>query len=218
VILKEDSVKISRRMAALSIAALITIGSPIAAHAQSRISVDARGGVAVPASDLADLEDVGASLGIGFAYALSSRVSLRIDGDADILSGSDSGVSGSSAPDLNIFHYGGGVAVSLLEPGSSRWNLAVNVGAGAATFDSDTFSANGVSQDFSETYFSTNGGLRIGYDLSSRVNLYASGQAYLMFTDDADTAIFGQVSSEVDPSGFDTAWTIPLTAGLAIQL
>jgi len=211
-------VKTLKLTAALTFAALLAIGTPNTVRAQSRFSVEGRGGVAIPASDLADLEDVGASFGVGLAYDLSSRVALRIDGDVDILSGADSGVSGSSAPDLNIFHYGAGFAVRLVDPGASRWNFDVNIGAGASTFDSDTFSANGVSQDFSETYFTTNGGLRVGYDLSSSVNIYASGQAYLMFTDDADTAVFSQVSSEVDPSGFDTAWTIPLTAGLAIRL
>lgn len=202
------------RMSLLAIAAAMTL--PAAAQAQGRFSVDARGGIAIPASDLADLQDVGASAGVGLSYDLTRRLAVRVDGDVDILSGADSGVSGASAPDFNVFHYGAGLALGLIDPASSPWNIVVNAGAGASTFDSDTFTAGGTTTDFSETYFTANGGLRVAYDVSSTFGLFVQGQAFLMFTDEEDTAIFNQINSEVDPAGFDTAWTIPITAGFSL--
>lgn len=196
---------------------LLAVGGVSPAIAQDRFAIDARGGVAVPASAVADLEDVGASVGIGFSYALSPRIAVRLDGDVDILSGTDSEVSGSSAPDMNIYHYGAGLGVAIFDPARSRWAVDLNVGAGASTFDVDTFPADGSTVDFSETYFTTSGGLAIGYDVSQGVNVFIRGQAYLAFTDEEDTAVFADVSSEIDPAGFDTAWTIPITGGVAFR-
>ncbi len=210
----------SRRVGGVLALATVWFGAmATGARAQEKTwSFEGRGGVAIPVSDLEDLEDVGANIGVGASYALSDRFSLYVDGSVDILSGADSGVSGSSAPDMNIFHYGAGVSLALVEPESSAWSFDVGLGGGGSTFDSDTFTANGVSSDFSETYFTLDGNLEVGYDLSPSVSVFVDGRAYLMFTDEQDTRVFSQVSSEVDPGGFDTAWTIPLTAGVKIRV
>lgn len=202
---------------AIAFTAFLAAGSASQTAAQEKLAVDARGGIAVPASDLAELEDVGASFGVGLSYRLTPRIALRLDGDADILSGTDDEVSGSSAPDMNIYHYGAGLGLAILDPSRSRWALDVNVGAGGSTFDVDTFSAGGSTVDFSETYVTTYGGLTIGYDVSPNVSVFTRGQAYLALTDEEDTAVFSQISSEIDAGGFDTAWTIPITAGISFR-
>jgi len=200
----------------LAVLAALSVVRPVDAAAQDKLTVDARGGVAVPASDLADLFDVGPSVGVGLAYRLTSRVSLRLDGDVDILNGASG--PGGDGPDMNIYHYNAGVAVNLIGADTRGWNVDVNVGAGASTFDSDSFQVNGTIRDFSETYFTTNGGVRVGYDVSRSLNVFVGGQAYLMVTDDSDTAVFAQINPAADPNGFDTAWTFPITAGVALHL
>ncbi len=197
--------------------AALALVIPAPSVAQQNFSLEARGGVAVPASDLSDLLDVGPTFGLGFAYNLSSRIALRIDGDVDVLSGVEADGAGPAAPDMNIFHYNAGLAASLVDPLRSSWNIDINLGGGASTFDSDSFQVGGTARDFSQTYFTANGGLRVGYDVSSNVNVFLGGQAYLMFTDEAETAVFAQLRSDIDPNGFDTAWTFPLTAGVALR-
>ncbi|MFQ5551368.1 MAG: hypothetical protein ACE5FJ_09045 [Gemmatimonadales bacterium] len=46
--------------------------------------------------------------------------------------------------------------------------------------------------------------------------MFVGGQAFVMFADEADTAVFAAINSAIDPAGFDTAVTIPLTAGVEI--
>lgn len=67
--------------------------------------------------------------------------------------------------------------------------------------------------DFSETYFTANGGLKVGYDVTPSVNVYAGGQWYLAFTDEEDTAVLSSLSpSEIN--AFDTASEIPIVLGV----
>jgi hypothetical protein len=193
----------------------------------SRIEVDARGGISLPVSDLGDVADPGASFGLGATYWVSERIGVRVNGDAGLLTGLDADETGSGfeSPDLDLYRYTGGVAARLT-PRETRWDVTANLGAGGATYSSDDFAAgtlvNPVTgeavQDFSGTYFSTTGGLKIGYDVTERVAVFAGGQAYLDFADEEDTAIFSEVApQEVEPGGFDTAWTIPLQAGVKIR-
>lgn len=193
----------------------------------SEFEVDARGGISLPVSDLGDVADPGASFGLGATYWVHERIGVRVNGDAGLLTGLDADETGSGfeSPDLDLYRYTGGV-VARLTPRETRWDVTANLGAGGATYSSDDFAAgtlvNPVTgeavQDFSSTYFSTTGGLKIGYDVTERVAVFAGGQAYLDFADEEDTAIFGEVApQEVEPGGFDTAWTIPLQAGVKIR-
>ena len=110
--------KTAARIAVLGlVVGLTSLGRPSEAHGQERFSIEGRGGIAVPASDLANLQDVGPSFGVGLMYPLNPRVSLRLDGDVDILSGVDADGSGPEAPDLNIYHYTAGLEVT---PGGDR--------------------------------------------------------------------------------------------------
>jgi hypothetical protein len=208
---------------AMAGAALLLVGGiPQSASAQGVDSpwvVEGRGGISVPAGDLADVFDVGPSFGAGIGYRVHPRVTLRADGDVAILSGADL-ATGEQAPDTRLWHYNGGVEVALTPPGESRWDVTANVGGGATTFSGDDFEPAVVNPvtgetvtDFSETYFTANGGLKVGYDVTPRVNVYAGGQWYLAFTDEEDTAVFSSLSpSEIN--AFDTASEIPIVLGV----
>ncbi len=117
---------------------------------------------------------------------------------------------------MNVYHYNLGLGYALLNPETTNWTLDANVGAGGSTIDLDEFTVSGVPVDFSETYFSLNGGLKLGYNISPSVEVFTRSQAYLIFTDEQDTALLSVLSSELDPAGFDRAWTFPVTAGFAI--
>jgi hypothetical protein len=214
--------KVSNSLTALTLlATALLLGNTSAASAQQadgpRFSIQPRAGIAIPAGDLSDVADAGPSFGIGLQYQLTNRLALRLDGDADVLSGVDASGSGPEGPDVTIYHYGAGLQYALLAPGVNRWAIDVNLGAGASTFDVDEFSVGGGPVDFSETYFTANGGLQVGYAVTPSVNVFGRGQAYLMFTDEDDTAVFNAINSDVDPAGFDSAWTIPLSVGVAIR-
>lgn len=201
---------------ALALAVAALLGSTSQAAAQHKLSIEGRGGIAIPASDLADLEDIGPTFGLGLSYSLSPRIALRIDGDVDLLSGVDSDGSGPEAPDMNIYHYNAGLTFRLLNPDTNRWALDANLGAGLSTLDADSFELGGETVDFSETYFTANGGLKLGYEITPRVSVFLGGQAYLIFADEEDTAVFSLLRDDVEP--FDTAWTFPVTVGLAIRI
>lgn len=210
--------KIWQQAGTVAMAALLVFGMVGSAEAQQGVTIEARGGIAIPTSDLSDLTDEGPSFGVGVNFPLTNRISVRVDGDADLLSGKDASGTGPAGPDINLYHYGAGLEFALVQPGASRWGIDVNVGAGATTFDSDEFDVMGTMVDFSETYFTANGGLTLGYQVSERINVFVGGQAFIMFADEDDTAIFSAINSELDPAGFDNVVTIPLTAGFKIAL
>lgn len=193
----------------------------------SKFEIDARGGVSIPVSDLGDIADPGASFGLGANYWFNERIGVRVNGDAALLTGLDADETGTGleSPDVDLYRYTGGV-VARITPPENRWDVTANLGAGGATYSSDDFVGgplvNPVSgeavEDFSETYFSTTGGVKVGYDVTDRVTVFAGGQAYLDFADEDDTAIFNQVApADVDADGFDTSWTIPIQAGVKLK-
>ncbi len=197
--------------AAVAAAAVMT-ALPRAALAQHEFQISGRGGIGIPTGDLADIADVGPTFGIKLAYRVHPRVRLRVDGDVEIYDGAGLN-NGTEAPDLTLWHYNGGAEFEVLQPGRSPWNVVVNGGAGATTFDSDRFSSGG---DFNETYFTLNGGVEVGYHVRSNVRVFAAGQLFVMFADDQDTAVFAALSPEVN--NFDTVVSIPITAGVSIAL
>jgi len=199
-------------------AAVLFLGTAATGHAQSKVSVEGHGGIAIPAGDLADLYDVGPSFGVNLEFNLTPRIAIRVGGDADILSGVDADANGAEPPDLNIYHYNAGIVFRLIRPGSSPWSFDVNASGGGSTFDSDPFTpvGSGGPQDFSETYFTFNGGLRIGYDVSPRAAVFIGSQVYVIFADEIDSAPLA--SLRTDATAFDTAVTIPVNAGILIRI
>lgn len=188
--------------AGFGVAALLF--APALAHGQgmdvqNRFSFDSRGGIALPAGDLADVVDPGASFGAMIGVQLHERVSLYGAGDLGLLRGKRADGDGERAPGLNLWQYSGGAEVNLLDPGRSRWGVLASVGAGAATFDSKDETVESL------TRFSTNGGLRIAYRLGRSADAFVGGQSVLIFTDE-------------EVQGTDRNWLFPVSAGLKIRV
>lgn len=203
------------RLAAVLGIVVVLLGWPVAAQGQQKLEIDGRVGAGIPAGDLADIADVGPAVGVKVAYRLNPRFALRADGEVEVLDGADLD-SGAQAPDLTLWHYGGGVELQVLEPNVSRWSLVANAGIGATTFNSDDFSDAQGGGDFNETYFTFNTGAEVGYNVRSNVRLFVGAQAHVMFADEDDTVAFAALSPEVD--NFGTVVSVPITGGVSFKL
>lgn len=181
-------------------------------------SVEARGGVAIPVGDLGDVADPGVTLGAGLAYFLNPRFALRIDGNVDFLQAKD-GVSG--APDIFVFHYLGGFEVHVTDPANSRGLVALSAAAGGVTFDSDDFSftrpdqSQVIGASYDDTYFTINGGIRLGLNASEIVSLFASGRFDVMFGQEEDSQFIAELAGV---QRFGTTISIPIEGGIRINV
>lgn len=214
--------------AALALAFIVAL-APVDAHAQMAekpFSVDARGGIAVPVGDLGDVADVGPTFGAGVAYRIHPRVSIRADADLEFYGGADfeaASAEQASAPDLSLWHFGGGVEYDVTRAGASRWNVTANVGLGATTIDTDPFVEGPVENpetgeteaDFNATYFTASGGLRLGYRVHERVDVYGGAQLFMTFADEEETAVFSALSP-TEVNAFDRTTSVPLTLGVRL--
>jgi hypothetical protein len=187
------------------------------AAAQQRFSVESQGGITLPASRLAHLTSAGPNVGLTLAYHVRPSLTLSLVGDVDFLNG-ERLESATRAPDMRLWHYGLGLEKQLRPAGVRRLAVAANLGAGATTFASDEFAAGSANpRDFKHTYFTTSGGLRVGYTVSGKVTTFVGGRAYWMNTDKEDTAAL----AALDPDrvkAFDSAWTVPVVAGINVKL
>lgn len=188
---------------------------------EKKFTVESAAGITLPASSLGDIADPGPNVGLQLGYAVTRRLALNVIGDVDFLNGA--GLSaGAQAPDMRLWHYGAGLDASLLRPSGvarspKRWSLRANIGVGATTFDSDKFSVGAQERSFNHTYFTTGGGLRLGYSVSSRLNTYISSRAYWMAMDKNHT----EALAALDPDkvrAFDSGWTFPVTAGFSLRM
>lgn len=224
----------TRTLGAALTLAFVVVLAPVEARAQgmmmddgSALSVDARGGIAVPVSDLGDIADVGPTVGLGIAYRVHPRVSIRADGDLDLYGGADfeaASAARPAAPDLRLWHFSGGVEVDVTRPDAARWDVTVNAGAGATVVDTDRFVGGAVENpetgelqlDFNESYFTANGGVKIGYAMNEMLDVYGGARWYLSFADEQDTAVFSALSP-TEVNAFDTVSSVPLTLGLRLK-
>lgn len=213
--------------AAGAVALAVLTAAPGAARAQDGdigLSADVRGGIAVPVSDMADLADLGPSLGASVRYRVHRRVDVRVDGEVDMLSGLDATDGLSATPDVELWRALGGVGVRILGA-RSPVDVSAHVEGGITSFNTSIFpeivfdpQTDEPVGDFSETYPTVAGGLEVGYPLLQSMQLsaklFARGAWTMMFTDDADTDIFGQIRSGT--GSFDRASTVPVTLGVKL--
>ncbi|MFQ5651770.1 MAG: outer membrane beta-barrel protein [bacterium] len=187
---------------------------PTDVSAQGRFSLDAHGGGAVSAGELSAFTEVGPAFGLGIAYWFRPRVAVRIDLDTSLLSSKDSGGTSPNGSDANLLHINVGLQFNLTKPEATPWSVAVIAGGGASALE--VVDGQGVFADFDETYFTLNGGLRLGYVVSRNFSIFVDGRLYLTFTDEKDTSVIGQFAG-VDPDGFSTASDIPVTVGIRFK-
>jgi hypothetical protein len=164
------------------------LGAGTAAAQEPRVFVEALAGAAVPTFDIADAADAGPALGAAIGYRLSPRWLLM--GEFDYGMHKD---APTETVDIRTLHYVGKVGYSLTGPRERGWEVVVNLGAGAVTFDVEGGSAN--------TYPAINAGAKLTYGFSRSVALVLSPQGDIAFTDE-------------DELGTSNAWVWPITAGL----
>lgn len=175
-----------------TVAALLAL--PVALSAQedvvaepASVDIEARAGIGMSAADLSEYTQPGLAVGAGVGFWLNDHFALRVDGDFSALGGDESGVAtDATAPDMNIFHYGGGVEIDLLGRAiENPWTLQVNAGAGGSTIDTEDFlDIPTIEADLTETVANVNAGAQIGRELSENVLVSLSAQAFYMFLDE----------------------------------
>lgn len=167
---------------------LLLAGAPGKASAQEGLTFEGRAGLGFPVGTLGDVVDPGFAAGITLGYGLTPALSAFGATDLETLPGTG------AAEDLTLFHYRGGLELRLTDPVRTWWRLSLHAGIGATTFD---------AQGPTNTYFTTSGGLKLGYDVNTETDLYLSLEAHAMQADEQE-------------QGFGTVWSIPLTAGVRL--
>lgn len=221
------------RRSTIMMATLVAV--PVALHAQNMdaegfdeesvmvgvptVDLEARAGVAIPSADLLEYADPGASFGAGAAWWVSDHVALRADGTFANLQGDEGGiVNPVTAPDMNLFHYGGGVEVDV--PGRSLatpWNLTINAGAGGTTVDTDDFIETGQGlDDLTETYPNLNAGAEVGRKISEDVLVNVSGQLFYTFMDAEQMSPLAELRVTEGP--IEAGVSIPVTLSVRWDL
>lgn len=180
---------------------------------QRPVDFEVRAGPSIPGDNLTEIVDVGFAVGGAADWWVNDRVALRLDGNVDLMPGNDVGAI-DVQPDTRLFHYGGGILVDLMPAEMERWTLTTSLGAGAVTIDTDEFAQAAATEDndFTETYFDVNAGLRLGYEATENLEVAVGGQSYVAFLDEEDTNVFAVDNPALDP--FDTSVTFPITATL----
>lgn len=202
------------------VAALAAVLLPRGLTAQQPVQLDFRGGISVPGGDLSNFVGVSPGFTIGVDYPVHERISLRVDGGADIFSGDD--IEGSlvsadrDGPDLSVTRFTGGAVFHVLADDDNPLVVDANLGGGVGILTSSrteySLPGGGVAiVDLSEVYFTGEGGLLFGYRLGEQVSAFVSAQAYLTLADEEDTSQVGLITDEGAP---ETLWSFPLSAGL----
>lgn len=205
---------------ATKLGALLTAGALVAALPRPaaaqpmKFDIDGYGGVAVPAGALGDIADVGGTVGGGLAWRFAKHFALRGDVEYSLLTDVEQGGFQVYGP-MDLLHFNGGFEVNFAPPAyqDNPFTFSMNIGAGATRMESD---ATSFVPAFEATYLTFNGGAKLGYQVHEHVNLFFRGTAYLIVTDEAETAVFTGTPVAVD--AFGTAWSFPLTGGVRITV
>lgn len=209
---------------ALAPAGLWAQASPDVGPQPGSFGFHGHGGVALPAGALTDVVDPGASLGGGVSHFLTRNFGLWGNADVQFLSGATDDF-GNAFPDMRIVHVGAGGELNLFggfdvrdDPDPTPVTATFRLGVGFSSLDTEDTLDDGspAPVGFDHTYLTFQGGATAGYQVVPRVNVFVASTAYLMVTDRADTRPLADHSPETEV--FDTAWTVPLHAGVRITL
>ncbi len=134
-----------RLLRSLLMAAVVMVAIPQAANAQayaSKIwSFDFGGGYAIPTGPLGDIAKGGPTFEVGFGYAVSNLVGLRVGGSLDLLKGNEdnfgpiavplSSDAFSGAPNTNLWHLNGGIDFDFIHKEDSKFKFQLYLLGGA---------------------------------------------------------------------------------------
>jgi len=157
--------------------AVVWLPSVAAAHTWD---IQGKVGVGLPVGNLADTNDPGFSASLGLTRWLAPRYGLHFGAAGNFLPGTG------PFPDLDLWHYNGGIEFDLINPTESKWRLHANLGIGATTTQP--------SFGGSSTDFTFNAGMSPEYRISDNFNLLAGVDFYAIFAE-------------------ETAYVVPILAG-----
>lgn len=210
-------------------AAALLFAVPAAAAAQADPAVgpqpggfgfDASAGVAIPSGELSNVVDAGASLAGGVTYHVDRRFGVWGDVDLQWMAGATDDV-GTTFPDMRMLHAALGGELNVFggydlrdDPHPQPFITTLRVGIGLTDFSTEETLDGGAPSpvDFDPTELSFQGALAAGWQATPRVKVYVSSTVHMALTDRADTGAYAALSPQVET--FDTAWVVPVRAGL----
>ena len=177
----------------LATAGALALSAPLAAQQPApRFFIEGLGGVVVPTFDIADVAKTGGAFGAAVGYRLDPRWVLMGEFDYGMHKDKATGTA-----DINTAHYIAKLGYALSAPRDRGWNVLVNLGAGAVSFD-----VKGAPRTF--TYVAINAGAKVAYNFNRSLALVLSPQGDIAFSKKADL-------------NTTNAWVWPVSAGLRIR-
>lgn len=187
--------------------------SSLLAQEGGDLTFEAQGGVAIPAGALADIADVGATVGGSVGYQFHPNFGWRAGVEGIWLNDTRDAADVMPSPAMDIVHFMTGPEVVFPRPSYQDLPMTFRmfVAGGGATVN-----AVGSGVSFDHTYFVFSFGGAAGYQLSEVVNIFVDGRGYLFLFDEQDTLVFADRSPFVQP--FAEGWVAPLTLGIRFRI
>jgi hypothetical protein len=179
--------------------------------ATGKVSLDLRGGVAIPAGNMATITDVGGSFGASALWNFHPNWAIRADFDYLGLNKGEDSFGVLLSPPQDLMFFGGSFEVNFNGPRyqDMPFTFMLNAGAGMMQMKvDDTYDAGHPANGFDQSYLAFQGGAKIGYQVAPWINIFVNGTAYFIIMDAADTPVFGFT--------FNNGWVIPVTAGVRL--
>jgi hypothetical protein len=177
-------------MGSAILAATFFAAQPALAQEGRRMFVEGLAGAVVPTFDIADVATSGAAFGATLGYRVGPQWVVMGEIDYGMHEDEPTGTV-----DITTLHYIAKVGYSLSGPRDRGWEVIVNLGAGAVTFDVDG------GESF--TYPAINAGAKLSYHFNPSFALVLSPQGDIAFSDE-------------DELGTSNAWVWPITAGVRV--
>ena len=196
-------------LAVLAVFAIPTAG--LTQPATGKVSVDLRGGVAIPAGNMATITDVGGTFGASAMWNFHPNWAIRADFDYMGLNKGEDSFGVLISPPQDLMFFGGSFEVNFNGPRYQDlpFTFTLNAGAGIMQMKvDDTYDAGHPANGFDQSYLAFQGGAKIGYQITPWINVFVNGTAYFILMDAADTPVFGD--------SFNNGWVIPVTAGVRL--
>ena len=196
-------------LAVLAVFAIPSAG--LTQPATGKVSLDLRGGVAIPAGNMATITDVGGSFGASALWNFHPNWAIRADFDYLGLNKGEDSFGVLLSPPQDLMFFGGSFEVNFNGPRyqDMPFTFMLNAGAGMMQMKvDDTYDAGHPANGFDQSYLAFQGGAKIGYQVAPWINIFVNGTAYFIIMDAADTPVFG--------FSFNNGWVIPVTAGVRL--
>ena len=196
-------------LAVLAVFAIPSAG--LTQPATGKVSLDLRGGVAIPAGNMATITDVGGSFGASALWNFHPNWAIRADFDYLGLNKGEDSFGVLLSPPQDLMFFGGSFEVNFNGPRyqDMPFTFMLNAGAGMMQMKvDDTYDAGHPANGFDQSYLAFQGGAKIGYQVAPWINIFVNGTAYFIIMDAADTPVFGFT--------FNNGWVIPVTAGVRL--